>query len=404
MIEENKDNIEKLSRNFRLQISSGFASHIGESMASVLFLWIILIYSSSSILGGLYGGISYGMGLLYLPLSFYTSRINNKKRLVIKYETYGVISILLVLGALFTGIHSFVIIGIFASSIILTMGAIIVSPIHSMWQSEFVKKEQYHRAFSLRSIVLTTSSIAGTVIAGMVTYFSYYYGVTIFFAAMLISTILTAMLNPKNDNVPEEENKGFRESISKALNDRTIKQYLLTTALFENSIGAPFYLIVEVLVLIRFSRSPIALTLLIVVVFVGGIIGPTIGSRFKHGNIRKKNILLNTLIIPTLVIVPFLNSYLLVAISLFLYGVIASSGGPLVESLHYQIAEGEQLLYLTSAHKTITGIGSAATVIMIGIAIKFFGVSIGFYISAAFAFITALSYIVSKELKKFNMT
>ncbi len=404
MTEENKDNIEKLSRNFRLQISSGFASHIGESMASLLFLWIILVYSNSSILGGLYGGIDYGLGLLYLPVSVYTSRIKNKKRLVVKYESYGVISILLVLGALFTGIHSFVIVSIFASSIILSVRAVIVSPIHSMWQSEFVKKEQYHRAFSLVYIVLATSSIAGTVIAGMVTYFSYYYGVTIFFAAMLISTILTAMLNPKNDNIPEQENKGFRESISKALNDRTIKQYLLTTALFENSIGAPFYLIVEVLVLIRFSRSPIALTLLIVVVFVGGIIGPTIGSRFKHGNIRKKNILLNMLIIPTMAIIPFLDSYLLVAISLFLYGVIASSAGPLVESLHYQIAAGEQLLYLSSAHKTITGIGSAATVIMVGIAIEFFGVSIGFYISAAFAFITALSYIVSKELKKFNMT
>ncbi len=373
-------------------------------MASLLFLWIILVYSNSSILGGLYGGISYGLGLLYLPLSFYTSRINNKKRLVIKYKTYGVISILLVLGALFTGIHSIVIISIFASSIILSVGTIIVNPVHSMWESEFVKKEQYHKAFSLAHIVFATSSIVGTVIAGMVTYFSYYYGVMIFFTAMLISTILTAMLKPKNDNIPEQENKGFRESISKALNDRTIKQYLLTTALFENSIGAPFYLIVEMLVLVRFSRSPIALTLLIVVAFIGGIVGPTIGSRFKHGNIRKKNIMLNALVIPTLVIIPFLNSYLLVAISLFAYGVIASSAGPLVESLHYQIAEGEQLLYLTSAHKTITGIGSAATVIMIGIAIKFFGVSIGFYISAAMAFLAVFSYILSSELKKFNMT
>ncbi|EQB74560.1 MAG: hypothetical protein AMDU4_FER2C00003G0005 [Ferroplasma sp. Type II] len=404
MTTENKDNIGRLSRNFRLQTSSAFASHIGESIASLLFLWIILIYSNSSILGGLYGGIGYGLGLLYLPISFYTSRIKNKKRLVIKYETFRAVSVLLVLGVLFTGIHSFVIISIFASSIILTTGALIVSPIHSMWLSEFVKKEQYHRAFSLRYIVHSASSIMGSAIAGMITYFSFYYGVMIFFVAMLISTILTTMLKPKNDNIPAQENKGFRESISKALADKTIKQYLLTTALFENSIGAPMYLIVEALVLISFSKSPLALTLLIVVTLVGGIVGPAISSIFQHGNIRKKNIVLSILIIPTLVIVPFLDSYLLVAISLFAYGVIASSAGPFVESLHYQIAEGEQLLYLTSAHRTITGIGSATTVIMVGIAIKFFGVSIGFYISAAFAFITAVSYILSKELKKFNTT
>ena len=373
-----------------------------DSIPSVIFLWIILQYTKSAILGSFYGDISELSILLMIPISLFISRSSGKRKLYLMAHFFMLLSGAIVLIVLLTGNRLLELAAIFIMGFVVSVMGLFYRSINQFWSREFLKEHQYQKGSSYYMVIFFASYIASFALAGVLTYINYYYSLAIYLVGVLLSILLIFRIHPESESYVPQERRSFRESYSEIIKNRSMKEYLIFI-FFVNCIGAPLMLVILELVMTRFSNSSFALTIILTVGMAGGLFGSLLSAKIKKGNIKKFMIISLIPVALTMFILAFLSQYILVTIDLFFYIFFFSFHSPFSENLQYKIADQNQVIYLFSIRDTLRIIAYIVFLTIGGFLIEFVGIDYALYMSTLLAVISILIIYGSKDLAKYTV-
>ena len=393
---------ESLSKNFMALLSEGIPVQVVGSIPSVIFLWIILQYTKSAIMGSFYGDLSELGILLMIPISLFISRTSGKRRLYLMAHFSMLLSGAIVLLVMLTGDRVLELAAIFIMGFVVSVMGLFYRSINQFWSREFLKRGEYQKGSSYYMVIFSASYIASYALAGILTYINYYFSLAIYIVGVLLSILLIFRIHPESENYEPPERRSFRKSYSEIIKNRSMKEYLIFI-FFVNCIGAPLMLVILELVMTRFSNSSFALTIILTVGMAGGLFGSFLSSKIKKGNIKNFMIISLIPVALTMFILTFLSQYILVTIDLFFYILFFSFHSPFSENLEYKIADQKQVVQLYSIRDTLRIIAYIVFLTIGGFLIEFVGLDYALYMSTLLAVISILIIYASKDLAKYTV-
>ncbi|WP_393971723.1 MFS transporter [Oxyplasma meridianum] len=264
-----KSSQRRLSHDFKLMVSSGFASRMGTTAFSISIIWITLDLTNSALMAGL------ADGLFTLPLIFslyfgaLIDRLGKKKNLAIISTLVRASAILLILMAIL--VHGFfLVIALIYSAVVVTgMMSDIINSIRSVWTKAFLEEDQYQKGISLSTGFYSVAEGIGYALSGILLYFGYSDTVYLLAAIFIISVIPIIFLQEKTDagktisgtNISSEILDGIRF----IRRNRSLSQFIIIM-IFANfviaMVGIGFtFMIEKVLILPAFYLSIILIAL-----------------------------------------------------------------------------------------------------------------------------------------------
>ena len=391
-----------LPRNFKALILATLPYQLVSSISGILFLWIVLEYTASPILGGIFSDVSE-IGILFIvPISLYISRVKGKKSVYIKSQLFVALSAIVVFIIFLTGNRMWELIAIFSLSFTNMFLLLFARTIVVFWQSQFLQKEQYQGGFAYSEALIAAANLGSYALAGILTYFNYSYALGIFAVGILFSTILATRIHPESDNYVPPERKPFRESYSEITKNPSMKQYL-AYVFTSGFITAPMSLILLELVIIRFSGSSFALTFILTVSMSATIIGPMLASKVKKGILTNFIIISIAPIALLMILLAFLFQYIFVAIDLFFILLAFTFHLPFSGNLKYSIADEKHIIALQSIDDLLQFLPYLIMLPITGIVIQLFGIDYALYLAAVMPIIAIAVLYKSEELHHFSV-
>ena len=389
------------SRNFKLSLASENINNISSSMMLVLFPWIVLSITNSSLLTG----IELAMSDLPLSASFlvgyYLTKVKRKKTIEVGVTAIRALILLFIFVVFLTGDEFYELISIFIGYFVTSWTEDISSQIGGYWDKEFMDEDQYQRGISLSNFLNMLVILVSYVIAGLFIAIGIDLAFPLLILGYAVSTIIRSFIKPKSEEAQEEQPHSFKEGISYVWKTKILRYLMIRNLLTSLAFGG-FLVVTEVLVKFRYGGSPFILTTLLVGAMIGGVVGSKLGSNVK-GNPRKVMGVLTAAYIPIVIFIPFSPSYIFIIPDLFLLMFTSQIDGVVFSTLFFKVIPEDYMLQVRGVHNTFTLFPSVFSGVILGAIIQFISLDWAFYAIAILVVGQILVIWKAKEIGDVNL-
>ena len=391
------------SRNFKLLIAGGYVDNISLYMMLVLFPWLVLSITNSPFLTGL----ELAMSDLPLSLSFlvgyYLTRVKRKKQLFLLSTAFRALILLFIFVVFLTGDHLYDIVALLIGYFLTSWTEDVGEQIGGYWIKEFLDEDQYQRGFSLYGFLNMIITLISYILAGSFIAIGTVYSFPVLILGFTISTVIHSFIKPKTESegTPEDDRHSFREGISYIWKNKALRYLMIQALLISLAFGGNI-MVTEVLVKVRYSGSPLILTLLLVGAMIGGVVGNKYAEKIK-GNPRNIMGLLTFTNIPILLFVPFSPSYIYIIPDFFLLMFTSQIVGVIFHTVFYKATPKDYMLQISGAHKTLALFPSVLSGLILGAVIQFISLDWAFYLMAIISAAILLVIWKAREIGDFKL-
>lgn len=389
------------SRNFKLLVAGSSVNNISSSMMLVLFPWIVLSLTNSSLLTGL------ELALSDLPLSlsflvgYYLTKLKRKKTLYIGITALRALVLLFIFMVFLTGDKFYELFSLLVGYFITSWTEDVTSQIGGYWNKEFLGEDQYQKGFSLSSFLSMIVILISYILAGSFIAIGTALAFPVLISGFAIATVIRTFIKPKSEETEEDERHSFKEGFSFIWNNKNLRFLMVNTLLISLSFGG-FLMVTEVLVKFRYGGSPFILTALL----VGGMIGGVLGSKYAsmiRGNPRTIVGLITFAHIPLVLFIPFSPSYVFLIPDFFLLMFISQVEGVILSTIFFKSVPKDYMLQVRGAHSTMALFPSVLSSLILGAVIQFISLDWAFYLVAILVTVVLLVIWKTKEIGNFKM-
>jgi len=275
--------VRRLSKDFKLTVANAGLSRLGTSAFDLMILWIVLEVTGSPLLAGL------GEGLLSLPLFFsflfgaVIDKSRRKKRIALASGALRAASLLGVMWAAFIGSRIALVIAIYSAALIIGLTSDVLNSIRTSWTKEFLGEEQYKTGSSLSSAVSSAFDAAGYGLAGLMVTQGYEISfltlLSVFIVALApLSAIRESDVQLKRSSPLES----MREGIAFIRAHRVVTEAMVV-AVVVNMVFGMSGVMIAALVQQSLRLPAVYMSLLIVAIMGGGVLGSGLASKIKGG-------------------------------------------------------------------------------------------------------------------------
>ena len=391
------------SRNFKLLIAGGYVDNISLYMMLVLFPWLVLSITNSPFLTGL----ELAMSDLPLSLSFlvgyYLTRVKRKKQLFLLSTAFRALILLFIFVVFLTGDHLYDIVALLIGYFLTSWTEDVGEQIGGYWIKEFLDEDQYQRGFSLYGFLNMIITLISYILAGSFIAIGTVYSFPVLILGFTISTVIHSFIKPKTESegASEDDRHSFREGISYIWKNKALRYLMIQALLISLAFGGNI-MVTEVLVKVRYSGSPLILTLLLVGAMIGGVVGNKYAEKIK-GNPRNIMGLLTFTNIPILLFVPFSPSYIYIIPDFFLLMFTSQIVGVIFHTVFYKATPKDYMLQISGAHKTLALFPSVLSGLILGAVIQFISLDWAFYLMAIISAAILLVIWKAREIGDFKL-
>ncbi|MGC8631625.1 MAG: MFS transporter [Thermoprotei archaeon] len=273
--------MQKFSKGFKLTIANAGISRLGTSAFDLMILWIVLEVTHSAFLAGL------GEGLLSLPLFFsfilgaLIDKMSHKKLMALVAGLVRAGSLAAVILSLLVGSAFALIASIYLSALVIGFTSDIMNSVRATWTKEFLSEAQYKSGSSISSSISTLFDAAGYTLSGLILSIDYLNAFLILIAIFLVATAPLLLINEgKTLEVPFSPLESMKEGLAFIRGHKAIAEAMIAAVIINLVFGMSGVMFAA-LVQIRFKLPAYYMSILIISVMAGALIGSAGASKIR---------------------------------------------------------------------------------------------------------------------------
>ncbi len=273
--------MQKFSKGFKLTIANAGISRLGTSAFDLMILWIVLEVTHSAFLAGL------GEGLLSLPLFFsfilgaLIDKMSHKKLMALVAGLVRAGSLAAVILSLLVGSAFALIASIYLSALVIGFTSDIMNSVRATWTKEFLSEAQYKSGSSISSSISTLFDAAGYALSGLILSIDYLNAFLILIAIFLVATAPLLLINEgKTLEVPFSPLESMKEGLAFIRGHKAIAEAMIAAVIINLVFGMSGVMFAA-LVQIRFKLPAYYMSILIISVMAGALIGSAGASKIR---------------------------------------------------------------------------------------------------------------------------